>query len=142
MTTIENTVDGPGMHKDTPKTATREGSSLITLSPYTPPKKQKRMKPQKEPCKILNFDEMFGPENWVKYFEIKSSLDDFELYNSLAQRVGCDITFRKQSDIRIIEASNAAQSKKLEDLVEAEDPSLLIKKNETECLPGHNCSTK
>ena len=74
---------------------------------------------------------MFGPENWVKYFEIKSSLDDFELYNTLAKKVGCDITFRNQNDIRIIEASNIEQSRKLEEIVGAEDPSFPIRKNET-----------
>ena len=41
----ENTDDGPGLITDHSKTATKEGSSIITLTPYTPPQnKKKRIK--------------------------------------------------------------------------------------------------
>ena len=76
---------------------------------------------------------MFGPQRWTKYFEIKSPLeDDFELYSRLAVEVGTDVLFRRQPDgVIIIEASSAEQSERLQMLVEADNPDLPIKKNQT-----------
>ena len=131
MTTNPTSVDGHGLKKDQLKTTGKEGSSLVTLSPYTPPRTHKKQK--RNMHTTLNFDDMFGPQRWTKYFEIKSPLeDDFELYSRLAKEVGSDILFRRQPDgITIIEASNADQSEKLEMLMESEDPNLPVQKNKS-----------
>ena len=82
---------------------------------------------------MVNFEELFGPQKWTKYFEIESSMkDDFKLYNKLAIEVGTDVLFRHQRDGPcIIEAANEEQSKKLQQLVKIGNPNLPVKKNES-----------
>ena len=130
MSTVELNADGPGLTKDTLKTATKEGSSFITLFPYTLPRLQKKKKQQ---YKVLNLGEVFGLQRWTKYFEIQISVeDDLELYKKLAERVGTDVQFRRQADgVIIIEASDTEQSQKLQELIAAEDPDLPVKQNKS-----------
>ena len=121
--------DGLGSAKDHGRTAAKEGASYITLCPYTPPKTKK----QKYTRSTVNFDSLFGPQSWTKYFEIESPIeDDFLLYNSLAEVVGADVLFRHQKNgVRIIEAASQEQSEKLQELVDTNNPELPVKKNET-----------
>ena len=125
-------VDEHSTIKDKAKTTTREGSSIITLCPYTPPRTQQK-KTKKYGQKVKNFDEMFGPQKWTKYFEMGSNIDDdLELYKNLAKKVGADVLFRHQKDgVTVIEASSEEQSEKLKELIIANDPSLPVKENLT-----------
>ena len=62
---------------DKAQTNPKEGASFITLCPYTPPKIKKKQKYRN----VVNFDHLFGPQSWTKYFEIESVVnDDFKLY--------------------------------------------------------------
>ena len=110
-------VNEPDLKSGETRTCAKEGMSFVTLSPFTPSKQHKQRKLQ---YRAANFDEMFGPQKWTKYYEIKSPLkDDFKLYNELAEKVGTDVLFRHQLDgLRIIEAANAEQSAKLQELTE------------------------
>ena len=121
-----------GMEKENSldQSMTKEGSSFITLSPYTPPRTQKKVK---KTFKVLDFDDIFGPQSWTKYYEIQAPVeDDLELYNKLAETVGTDVLFRRQADgVTIIEASNSEQSQKLHELIEAKDPCLPVKENKS-----------
>ena len=130
MTTIALNVDGPGLNNDQRGTLTKEGASYITLSPYTPTNAKKRSKPVQ---KSVNFEDLFGPQKWTKYFEIENpTKDDFKLYNNLAEEVGTDVLFRHQKDgLCIIEAANEEQSEKLLELVRTDNPNLPVKKNES-----------
>ena len=123
--------NGPGTEKDMQKTAPKQGSSVITLSPYTPPQTIKRSKKPRH--KTINFDDMFGPERWTKYYEIQAQIeDDFELYNMLAEKVGTDVLFRRQADgTTLIEAANNEQSELLQKLMKEGDPKLPVKENQT-----------
>ena len=124
-------VDGPGSDMDKRRTDPKEGASYITLDPFTTPSTKKK---QKYTRKALNFEDLFGPQKWTKYFEIERShlRDDFKLYDKLAVKVGSDVLFRHQKDGHcIIEAATEEQSEKLQELVQAGDPSLPVKKNET-----------
>ena len=127
MTATTSNVDGPGLDMEHEKDNAREGPSFVTLCPYIPKKKQKTAR------KTINFEELFGPEKWTKYYEINSPVkDDFLLYSALAKEVGADVLFRRQKDgPYIIEAANEEQSEKLERLVKIGDPSLPVKNNET-----------
>ena len=81
--------DELGLPKDMPNNHSKEGSSFVTLYPYTPKKTQRNV-PKKTkfyPQRLDDFNKMFGPERWTKFFEIKSEInDDFELYNILAKK--------------------------------------------------------
>ena len=119
----------PGEDKDQSRTNSKEGASYATLLPYTPLSAKKNKKGQYR----INFEDLFGPENWTKFYEIASpEKDDFNLYSTLATEVGYDVLFRHQKEGPcIIEAANQEQSEKLQKLVEIRDPKLPIKKNET-----------
>ena len=101
----------------------------MTLAPYTPPSKKKK---QRNAVTTINFEDLFGPEKWTKYFEMQGPIKDhFKLYNILAAEVGSDVLFRHQKDgLCIIEAASESQSEKLQQLVNAGSPDLPIKKNE------------
>ena len=119
----------PGPDTDQRRTNS-EGASYVTLHPYTPKNAKKIAKSHQ---RTMNFEELFGPQKWTKYFEIESPMkDDFELYSALAKKVGTDVLFRQQKDgLRIIEAADEEQSKKLCELIEKNDPDLPVKKNKT-----------
>ena len=131
MTSYVSTVDGPGSDKDQKRTNPKEGVSYVTLNPFTPPYAKRRQKLNK---KTMNFDDLFGPQKWTKYFEMEHAQvkDDFKLYSKLAVEVGSDVLFHHQKDGHcIIEAASEEQSEKLQQLIYAEDPNLPIKRNET-----------
>ena len=115
---------------DQRRTKSEEGASYVTLCPYTPASIKRK---QKSARSIVNFDSLFGPQNWTKYYEIESPIkDDFLLYNLLAEVVGSDVLFRYQKDgLRLIEATNEEQSLKLQQLIEEKNPDLPVRKNET-----------
>ena len=125
-----NTVDDPGLDKGQAKKTSKEGASYLTLCPYTPPSTNKN---HKKVVKTLNFDDLFGPQKWTKYFEMREPVKDhFQLYNTLAAEVGSDVLFRNTKDgVCIIEAADQEQSEKLQQLVNADNPSMPIKKNES-----------
>ena len=127
---FSSNVDGPGSDKEQERTNHKEGASYITLDPYTPTKAKKKTKYVQ---RNVNFEDLFGPQRWTKYFEIESpTKDDFQLYNDLAKEVGADVLFRHQKDgVCIVEAANEEQSKKLQHLVDTNDPDLPVKKNKT-----------
>ena len=142
MQSFSPDVDGPGSDVDKRRTDPKEGASYATLSPFTPPRTKRK---QKHPRKGINFDDLFGPQKWTKYFEIEQShlKDDFKLYDTLAVEVGSDVLFRHQKDGNcIIEATTEEQSEKLQELVQAGNPSLPIKKNETLNVSRHSHSAQ
>ena len=130
MTTTSLNDDEPRMERDQVKTNAEGGANFITLCPYTPQNAKKKGKVIKN---MVNFDTLFGPQRWTKYFEMEPPVkDDFLLYNSLAEAVGTDVLFRHQRDgMYVIEAANEDQSEKLQELVEANNEDLPIRKNET-----------
>ena len=105
-------------------------SNIITLDLYNPVNKTKIVR--KKQSKIsTTFHELFGPQKWIKYFEVETPLvNDFELYNIITKKVGKGVTFRYLKDsTRIIEASNAKQSELLQELMTKDDPNLKVNKN-------------
>ena len=118
-----------GTDKDQSRTNPKEGASYATLLPYTPLNAKKTKKVHSR----INFEDLFGPQSWTKFYEVSSpTKDDFKLYSTLATEVGTDVLFRHQKEGPcIIEAANQEQSEKLQRLVELDDPKLPVKKNVT-----------
>ena len=92
--------DELGMDKDSPtdrsldlhnpikNVAPGKDSSIITLKPYTPKNisstSQKKVSPR---VSRIDFDDLYGPANWTKYFENVSSKDnDFDLFSYLTKK--------------------------------------------------------
>ena len=130
MTSLAENVDGPSMDKELARKAPQEkGESYVTLYPYTPVNTKRKERREK----ALNFNDLFGPQRWTKYYEMKTNVKDhFKLYSDLAIEVGCDVLFRHQKDgLCIIEAADEEQSEKLQHLADTDNKDLPIKKNQT-----------
>ena len=123
-----------GMAKDMVMDNGNKGTSIATLHPYI---KSYNLKKDKKTNSLkfsnLKFDDLYGPPKWTKYFEVKSEREsDLEFFSYITRKIGDGVLFRRdEHGNRILEASNAAQSELLHNLIDTEDPEISIKRSET-----------
>ena len=100
-------------------------SSIVTFKPYLPSKNQT------DRTKYHEFDRLYGPQNWTKYFNVSSPDDDLSLYSNLSSLVDKNLTFKRTVDgHRVVEAQNGSQSVALAALMNENLENLKITENE------------
>ena len=122
----------PGIDTDNEKTVPKD-SSVITLKPYKPKNVSTTQKKVSPSLQKISFHDLYGPAKWTKYFEIVSSKEnDFDLFSYLTKKIGTGVIFRHTPEGKILlEAKDSAQSKTLMDLMETNDPELIVTRNQT-----------